>query len=44
MQSVPVFLDVTIIADFWSKNVDASRTQGVCHMVYMFFGCSLGKV
>ena len=26
------------------KKADASRTQGVCHSIYIFFGSSLGKV
>ena len=29
---------------FAEKNADVSRIQGVCHMIYVFFGCSLGKV
>ena len=44
MQSVPVFLDILKIADFLWKNVDVSRTQGVRHLIYVFFGSSLGKV
>ena len=31
-------------ADFRWKNADVSRTQGVCHMICMFFGSSVGKV
>ena len=26
------------------KNADISRTQGVCHVIYIFIGSSLGKV
>ena len=26
------------------KNADVSRTQGVCHVIYIFLGSSLGKV
>ena len=26
------------------KNADVSRTQGVCHVIHIFFGSSLGKV
>ena len=26
------------------KNADFSRTQGVYHVIYIFFGFSLGKV
>ena len=44
MQPLPVFPDVTKIADFWWKNADDSRTQGVCHVIFVFFGSSLGKV
>ena len=29
---------------FLWKNVDVSRTQGVFHMIHIFFGPSLGKV
>ena len=42
--SIPVFLDILKIADFWSKNADVSRTQGVCQVIYVVFGSSLGKV
>ena len=31
-------------ADFWWKNADVSRTQGVCHVIDIIFGSSLGKV
>ena len=44
MQSISVFFDVTTIADFRQKNDDVSRTQGVCHMFYIFFESFLGKV
>ena len=44
MQSISVFFDITKIADFWWKNADVSRTQGVCHVIYIFLGSSLGKV
>ena len=26
------------------KNADISRTQGVCHVIHIFFGYFLGKV
>ena len=26
------------------KNADVGRTQGVCHVIYSFFGSSLGKI
>ena len=44
MQSISVFLDVAKFADFRLKNRDISRTQGVCHVIYIFKGFSLGKV
>ena len=37
MQAISVFLDIT-------KFVDVSRTQEVCHVIYISFGSSLGKV
>ena len=37
MQSVLVFPDITKIAD-------VSRTQGVCHVIYIFCESSLGKL
>ena len=44
MQSIPVFVDIAKFANFQWKNADVSRTQGVCHMIYVFFGSYLGKV
>ena len=44
MQSVSVVLDIAKFADSRSKNADVSRTQGVCHVIRIFFGSSLGKV
>ena len=44
MQSVSLFLDIAKIADVRWKNADFSRTQGVCHVIHMFFGSSLGKI
>ena len=44
MQSINLFLDITKVADFWWKNADFSKTQRVCHVIYMFFRSSLGKV
>ena len=41
-QSTPSFLDVAKFADFWWKYADVSRTQGLCHVIYIFFGSSLG--
>ena len=44
MQSVSVFLDIAKFADSPWKNADARRTQGVCHLIYIFFGSSSAKV
>ena len=41
---MPVFSDMLKIGDFRWKNADVSRTQGVFHVIYVFFGSSLGKV
>ena len=44
MRSISVFLDIAKFADFRRENADVSRTQGVCHVIHIFFGSSLGKV
>ena len=44
MQCISVFLDITKVVDFWQKKAVISRIQGVCHVIYMFLGSSLGKV
>ena len=44
MQSVYVFLDIAKFADFRWKNADVNRIQGVCHVIHIFFGPTLGKV
>ena len=44
MQPKPVFPDILKIADFWCKSADVSIIQEVCHVIYLFFGSSLGKV
>ena len=44
MQSLSVFLDIGKFVDFRWKNADVNRTQGVCHVIHVFFGSSLGKV
>ena len=31
-------------ADFQWKNAHVSTTQGVCYVIHIFFGSSLGKV
>ena len=36
MQSISIFLDMAKFVDFWWKTADASRTQGVCHVIYIF--------
>ena len=43
MQFISLFLDITKGADFWWRNADVNRTQGVCQVLYMLFGSSLGK-
>ena len=44
MQYISAFLDVAKFADFKLKNVDISKTQVLCHVIHIFFRCSLGKV
>ena len=44
MQSIFVFLDITKLADFPWKIADVSKTQKLYHMIYIYFGSSLGKV
>ena len=44
MQSISVFLDIVKFAYFRSKNADVSKSEGVCHVIHIFFGSSLGKV
>ena len=44
MQSISVSLDIVKSADFWWKNSDVSRTQGMCHVIHIFFGSYLGNV
>ena len=39
-----VFPDITKIADFQWKNADFSRAQGVCLVIYVIFGSSLGQI
>ena len=43
MQPIIVFLDLTKVADFCQKSADAIRTQGLCHVIYIFFGSFLDK-
>ena len=44
MQYIYVFLDIKKVPDFLCKNADVSRTQGVCHVIYIFFGSSLVEI
>ena len=44
MQAIPVFSDMLKIRDFRWKNAHVSKTEGVCHVIYVFFGSSLGKL
>ena len=44
MQLISVFLKIAKFADFWWKNADVNRTQGVCHVIPIFYGSYLGKV
>ena len=44
MQSISVFLAIAKFDDFRWKNADVNRTQGVCHVIYIFFRSFLGKV
>ena len=44
MQSISVLLDMAKSADFRRKNTDVSRTQGMFHVIHIFFESSLGKV
>ena len=41
---IAVFLDIAKFVDFRWKNADVSRTQGVCHVIHIFFGSPLAKV
>ena len=36
--------NIVKFADFWLKNADVSRTHGVCHVIHITFGSSLGNV
>ena len=44
MESISVSLDITKFANSQWKKADVSRTQGVCHVIHILFGSSLGKV
>ena len=42
MQFLSVFPDITKIVNFRRRNAGVSRTEGVCHVIYTFFGSFLG--
>ena len=44
MQSISTFLNIAKFTDFCWKNADAGRTQGLLHVINIFFGSSVGKV
>ena len=44
MQFISVFPDIAKFADFRWKNAEVNRTQGVCHVIQIFFESSFGKV
>ena len=44
MESISVFLVIKKFADFRRKKTGVSRTQGVCHVIHIYFVSSLGKV
>ena len=35
MQSIHVFLDIAKFPDFWGNIADASRTNGMCHVIHI---------
>ena len=39
-----IFKNWRKLADYRWKNADVSRTQGVCQMIHISFGSSLGKI
>ena len=38
------FLDIAKFVDLRWKSADVSRTQGMCHVIHLFFRFSLSKV
>ena len=42
MQPISVFRDIAKFEGSVKKNADVSRTQGMYHVIYIFFGSSLG--
>ena len=41
---MPVFLDVTKLADFGYKKANVNRTHGVCYVIPIFFGSTSGNI
>ena len=37
MQPVSVLLDILKVVNFWLENADVSRTQGVYHVISIYF-------
>ena len=35
---ISVFLDIAKFADLWWQNADVNRTQGMGHVIHIFFG------
>ena len=44
MWFISVFLDIAKFAHFLRKNSDVSRNQEIYHVIYVFFGSSLGNL
>ena len=44
IQVIFTFLDIIKIIDFQWKNTDVNKTKGLCHVIYIFFRSSLGKL
>ena len=44
LQTISAFSDIAKFADFRWKNADVSTIQGVCHVIHIFFGSSLGNL
>ena len=44
MQSISVFIEIAKFTNFQWKNAYVSRTQGIYHMIHIFFGSPLGKI
>ena len=44
MQPISVCFDVAKFAGFQWKSAAVRRAEGLIHMIYKFFGSSLGKI